>query len=246
MRCSYADDGINDFENRKQKIAAMLSEQQPDVIGFQEITPVMRKWLVSTLDGYYTVGAGRGKLYGDETALIAYKKDVFQLISCDTVMLSNNTALPGSRYDGSDQSGCPRAYVRAFLKHDEIDEPFYVFNVHTDHLGGLARALASTQMLQDACSRGDSVFFMTGDFNAEPTAMEIKMITDCGARKIVDATAGLGGTFHDYGREEPAMEIDYIFVSGGARLVGAERVADKPDNGVYYSDHFAITATFEL
>lgn len=63
---------------------------------------------------------------------------------------------------------------------------------------------------------------------------------------VIIKADGTGGTFHDYGREEPAMKIDYIFVGGEARLVGAERVADKSDNGVYYSDHFAITATFEL
>jgi len=61
-------------------------------------------------------------------------------------------------------------------------EPFYVYNVHTDHKGSVARALASSQLLQDITSHG-APFFMTGDFNATPDAPEIQMITACRARR---------------------------------------------------------------
>ena len=248
MRTSFAKDGDNSFCCRKDKIKDMICAEDPDVIGFQEITPEMRDFIVSTFDAYYTVGAGRGKTYDDESSLIAYKKSDFQLISCDTVMLSSTPNVPGSVYEGSDQSRCPREYVKAFLKHKDISEPFYVYNVHTDHLGALSRTLASMQMLQDICSHKHE-FFFTGDFNALPGSQEIRLITDCASRKIVDATASLDGTFHNYGKLEAtssSVKIDYVFVSENIKVISSAKVQDEHKDGIYYSDHYAVTVLAEL
>lgn len=245
MRTSTANDGINAFSCRKDKIRAMLSTEAPDIIGFQEITPEMHDFLVDILDDYYTVGAGRGSVYDGESSLIAFKKRDFQLISCDTVMLSYTPKVPGSVYEGSDQSTCPREFVKAFLKHREADEPFYFYNVHTDHKGALSRCYAMVQMLQDICSHAHKIIF-TGDFNALPEAPEIRLITDCASKKIIDATASLDGTFHNYGRKEVNSKIDYVFVSEGMAYSNAAIVNDDPENGVYYSDHFAVTVSVEL
>lgn len=245
MRMSHANDGVNNFVNRKPRILEMLTSEDPDIIGFQEITPEMRDFIIENLADYYAVGAGRGATYNDEAPLIAFKKLDMQLISCDTVMLSTTPSVPGSVYEGSDQSRCPRAYAKAFLKHKDIDKPFYVYNVHTDHVGALSRTLASLQMLQDITSHNRE-FLLTGDFNAHPDSREIKMITDCRSRRIIDATASLDGTFHDYGRRENNVKIDYIFASDGVNVIDSNIVSDEPVNGVYYSDHFAVTATVEL
>ena len=245
MRCSTANDGVNNFENRKPRILDMLSHANPDIIGFQEITPEMREFIIENLTDYYAVGAGRGATYNDEAPLIAFKKLDMQLISCDTVMLSTTPAIPGSVYEGSDQSRCPRAYAKVFLKHKDIGKPFYVYNVYTDHIGELSRIMASLQMLQDICSH-NAQFLLTGDFNAHPDSKEIMMITDCKSRKIVDATASLDGTFHNYGRRDGYAKIDYIFASDGVSVTDANIVSDAPVNGVFYSDHFAVTATVEM
>lgn len=245
MRCSTAKDGINSFDYRKPQIINMLSSEQPDIIGFQEITPYMRDWIIETFTDYYAVGAGRGVGYESEAPLVAFKKSDMQLISCDTVMLSTTPAVPGSIYENTDQSTCPRAYAKVFLKHKKIEKPFYFYNVHTDHVGELSRILASCQMLQDICSHNYE-FMLTGDFNALPSSKEIQMITECSSRKIIDATAELEGTFHDYGRREVMPKIDYIFVSDGISVKAAEKVSDTPTNGVYYSDHFAVTSTLEF
>lgn len=245
MRTSTANDGINAFSCRKDKISAMLSSEAPDIIGFQEITPEMHDFLVDTLDDYYTVGAGRGSVYDGESSLIAFKKRDFQLISCDTVMLSYTPKAPGSVYEGSDQSRCPREFVKAFLKHKDAKEPFYFYNVHTDHLGALSRCYASVQMLQDICSHDHKIIF-TGDFNALPEAPEIRMITECSSKKIVDATASLNGTFHNYGKKDVKSKIDYVFVSDVMEYDTPAIVCDVPESGVYYSDHYAVTVNVEI
>ena len=244
MRCDVASDGINVFENRKTRIAEMLNRYSPDVIGFQEITPTMREWLVETLADYYTVGAGRNADYSGESVLVAFKKRVFDLVSCQSVMLSSTPHVMGSVYEGSDQSKCPRIYTRLLLKHHDIKEPIYFYNVHTDHEGSAARTLAASQLLQDICSHNRN-FVMTGDFNATPDAFEIKLLTATTTRKIIDVSESLGGTFHGYGQKEP-VKIDYIFSDFRNKVVDCRVIDDEAVNGVYLSDHVPIMAVLEM
>ena len=246
MRLDMAHDGENHFSFRKSRIEEFLNEQNADIIGFQEITPTMRAWLVETFPAYYMVGVGRAANYSDETSLIAFRKDTMALMSADTIMLSTTPRIFGSRYDGSDQSQCPREYVRVCLKHHDIAEPFYVYNIHTDHAGQISRMLAMTQVMQDITSH-DKKFFFTGDFNAKPDTPEIAMVTQCRARAIKDATARLGGTFHNFGREAEPWKIDYIFTDADTPVLETVRVEDHPAEGqTYISDHNPIYIIAEL
>ena len=242
-RCDVANDGINNFECRKGKILEFINRENPDIIGFQEITPTMREWYVENLNDYYTVGSGRNADFSGEAPLIAFKKRDMQLLSCETVMLSSSPEIFGTKYEGSDQSACPRAYCRALLKHKDIEKPFYVYNVHTDHVGAMARSLASMQLVQDISTK-DGLFFMTGDFNAEPDSAEIKLITDCSF--ISDVTKDIGATFHAYGQLKNPIKIDYVFTNKSLTATEVYKVKDEPKDGVYISDHNPVIAVFDL
>ena len=242
-RCDIANDGINNFECRKGRILEFIRAEDPDIIGFQEITPTMREWFVESLEDYYTVGAGRNPDLTGEAPLIAFKKRDMQLVSCETVMLSSSPEVFGSRYEGSDQSHCPRAYCRALLKHKDIEKPFYVYNVHTDHVGAMARALASVQLVQDISTR-DGIFFMTGDFNAEPESREIRLITECPF--VSDVTRDVGATFHAYGKLDNPVKIDYIFTNLATDPRESYAVEDIPVDGIYISDHLPVVADFTV
>jgi len=246
MRVDVKVDGANQFIHRRGRIKQFLDTEKPDIIGFQEINPLMREWLVETFPDYYMVGVGRHADYTGETTLVAFRKDTMALMSCETKMLSNAPEVFGSRYDGSDQSMCPRVYVRVTLKHRDIAEPFSFYNVHTDHEGWVARVLANTQILQDINSRSEK-FFLTGDFNATPDATEMKMITSCKAREIIDATADMDGTFHAFGQLETPVKIDYIFTDASTKILESVRVDDQPKEGeTYISDHNPIYIIAEL
>ena len=245
MRMDTPYDGENAFPYRKARILDFLRQENADIIGFQEITDSMRACLVEGLADYYVVGVGREATYSGECSLIAFKKDSMALISCDTVMLSSTPTVAGSRFNGTDQSVCPRCYTKAYLKHKDVAEPFYIYNVHTDHRGQTARILAVAQILTDISSH-DKKFFLTGDFNALPDTTEIKMIT-ASARGIKDATASLDGTFHDYGRRTITEKIDYVFTDSAIRILESVRVKDEPgENERYLSDHNPVYITAEL
>ena len=245
LRLDIEWDGINSFTNRFSRVIEVIKNEAPDVIGFQEVTDAMRSRLRNELDGYTMVGCGREKNYHGESMLIAYRTDLFELISCENVWLSATPKIPGSTY-GGDQSQCPRMYTSVLLKHEKTEKPFRFINTHLDHVGEQARYLGSMQLVQ-AISGYEEKFVLTGDFNATPNTPEIKLITSAlSTRNVVDCTKDLCPTFHNFGRlsKEEMVKIDYIFTDGKCK--SAYEVEDTPVNGQYYSDHFAVCAEIEL
>ncbi len=238
-------DGVNRFRNRIGRIMEVINSEAPDVIGFQEVTDYMRGVMRENLKGYTVVGCGRNGDYHGEAMLIAFKHDDCELISLDNIWLSKTPRIPGSRY-GGDQSGCPRMYTVARLKHKNIDTPFNFINTHLDHEGENARYLGSMQLVQ-AISQTDEKFVLTGDFNATPDAPEIKLVTDALAyRGAIDCTEGFPPTFHAFGKleKEKWVKIDYIFTDG--KCVSSYAVPDIMEDGKFYSDHNAVVAIIEL
>ena len=245
VRTDNPGDGINYFFNRFDRILEVLDKEKPDVIGFQEVTDKMRAKLRDALPGYTVQGCGRGKDYHGEAMLIAYRKDEVELISLENIWLSMTPAMAGSRY-GVDQSGCPRMFTAALVKHDAVPAPFYFINTHLDHVGKDARYLGAMQLCQYISAHRE-YFILTGDFNATPDAREIGLITSAlGSRGTVDCTADLGPTFHNFGRLAPEdrVKIDYIFTDG--KCESAYVVEDNPVEGQYYSDHNAVCAYITL
>lgn len=245
LRMDTEHDGINSFTNRFQRVIDTIRNENADIIGFQEVTDSMRPKIRAALKEYTTVGCGRGWNYKDEAMLIAFKPDLFELISLENVWLSETPSVPGSKY-GFDHSPCPRMYTSLLLKHNDIEKPFRFINTHLDHTGERARVQESTQLTADI-AKYEEKFILTGDFNAEPSAKEIKMITENLASKgCIDCTLNIGPTFHAFGAlpQEKQVKIDYIFTNGACKSV--HRVEDIPVNGQYYSDHFAVCAEIEI
>lgn len=245
LRYDNEGDGINSFSKRYPRALEIIRQENPDIIGFQEVNDSMKARLRSWLTEYTVLGCGRDWNYKGESMLVAFKPELFELISLDSVWLSETPNVAGSRY-ALDHSPCPRMYTSILLKHNDIEKPFRFINTHLDHTGEMARVQEATQLTNDI-SKFEEKFILTGDFNAEPNAREIKMITEKLSNKgCIDCTLNVGASFHNFGAfsEEEQIKIDYIFTNGVCK--NAYRVEDIPVNGQYYSDHFAICAEIEL
>lgn len=238
-------DGINHFDYRKPRILAMLQAEQPDILCLQEAVPISFAWLRSTLsDCYELVWCGRDRHCGGEGIPVAYRRDRFRLLSFSTFWLSDTPQVPGSVYQGLDQSTCPRLAHVVDLFDTVTDRRLRVVNTHLDHKGEQARAKGLEQLLPYLADR-ELPTVLTGDLNAEPRSAEIVTFTER-IRPLgwTDATAALGGTFHGYGTCTPKWKIDYIFSNRPS--LGSHVVEDVPVNGVYYSDHNAVVADLQL
>lgn len=240
-------DGINNLPNRKGRILETIKNEAPDLIGFQEARDATRAWLRDTLTDYVVVGCGRLKDYRGESAPLAFRKDKFEMVSMDTFWLSSTPKIPNSRYEGSDQSDCPRIVTAVVLKPMESDELLLFINTHTDHEGAISRILASAQILEYASNKGLNTV-ITGDFNALPNSTEIKMLTANKAFPLTDATVLIGNTFHAFGKlpQTECAKIDYVFTNLKTDTNKSYAVEDIPAHGIYISDHQPVVAFVEI
>lgn len=244
LRVAAKNDGINYFDFRRGRILETIKEHAPDIIGFQEVNDRMRLWLRDSLEDYILVGCGRNTDLGGEACVVAYKKDSFAMLNCETFWLSATPEIAGTRY-GEDQSQCPRVATAVCLKHVEAKTPFLFINTHLDHKGSVARLLGSVQLLQ-YISKRKMPTVLTGDFNALPDTREICVITENEECGLVDLTQDLGGTFHGFGTREVMPKIDYIFSNMKADPTESYAIEDKGVEGVYISDHYPVCAFIDV
>jgi endonuclease/exonuclease/phosphatase family metal-dependent hydrolase len=235
-------DGINQFLKRYPRVIEVIDKESPDLVGFQEVTGCMKEILRENLKDYTLIGCGRDSNYRGESMLIGIKTKAFELISVENEWFSKTPSIPGSRYEDSDQSGCPRMFTSVLVKHHQIDTPIRFINTHLDHEGKNARMLESRQLIK-YLSNLDVPFALTGDFNAIPDSEEIKYILSYG---INDCTANLGPTFHAFFSRpiEKRIKIDYIFTKNICN--NAYAIEDIPVDGQCYSDHNAVCALIEF
>ena len=245
VRLQVEADGEQQFANRAQFLCRTLNALSPDVIGFQEITNKMRKVMIKLMPSYCFLGSGREANRLGEGSVIAYKRTRLMPERLISDMLSPTPHIPGSSY-GGDQSGCPRIFSSCDLMPIDGGKPFRVMNIHTDHIGKNARMLEVSQLLASYAKENalrPMPTFITGDFNALPDAPEIKLMTD--GTGLVDITKDVGGTYHNYGRLDEPLKIDYIFVSEGTEVGNVIKCTDTA-GGLYLSDHYPILAELKM
>ena len=243
IRCDFGQDGANNFIYRRPLILEKIRQEKPDIIGFQEVLPHVAAWLKENLTEYYIAGCGREKDLTGEAMIIAYRKERFQSVSLETFWLSPTPYVPGSRYPV--QSMCPRTATDVVFEDMETGKVFRVINTHLDHECAGARKLGLEQIL--AHLRAEKAFadvpvIHSGDFNAEPDSEEMKPLRETAG--LVNATEGIGITFHNYHRDDPndpQCSIDYIILKGDWELKKVEKWTEQKD-GVCLSDHYPICA----
>lgn len=243
LRCPVKNDGVNYFPNREGNILAAIQREAPDIIGFQEAADYSRAFLKRSLSDYVVLGCGREKNYRGEACSIAFLRDKFDLVSFETKWLSSSPDVVGSFFYGSDQSNCPRVYVHAKLAAAEEGKELHFYNTHLDHQGTMARVLGMNQILQSV-SECDAPFVLTGDMNARSDSLEAQLPLKLESKQIKDATASVEYSFHDFGKTEFGVKIDYIYTD--LPFMNTHVVEDKHENGVYISDHYLICTTVTI
>lgn len=249
LRVDAEVDGINRFPRRKGRILEVIEKHKPHVIGFQEANDAMREWLSEALSGigYTVVGCGRNTDFRGESVPVAFLSDAFDLEMTDTKWLSPTPDVPGSTF-GGDQSHCPRILTSAALKPREGRE-FLFLNTHLDHKGENARVLGS-KFVTSYLSDKRLPFIVTGDMNALPDspAINIFLSSAPNGKKCIDATSGVGGTFHAFGRKsgDEKTKIDYVFTDMVCDASESFAVSEPPVDGIYVSDHDPVMAYIAL
>ncbi len=250
VRWACPDDGEHRWEQRRERLAALLRSWEPDVLGLQEPLRHQIDSLLQALPNYAEVGVGRDDgMAAGEFCAILYRRSRFRLLESGTFWLSEEPKRHGSMGWGARHA---RICTWAHLAEHGSEAAFYLYNVHLDHEAQEARERGVELVLERIQGRATAdPVILTGDFNAWPDNLAVIKVQQSdspvsrnalAAANSVDAGAG---TFHGFTGQAQESPIDYIFLSPEWRaLEGAVIRGDglRP----FVSDHFPVAATVEL
>ncbi|MBQ8893160.1 MAG: hypothetical protein IJ043_01985 [Clostridia bacterium] len=230
-------------EERAPRVLAIIKEKDPDLIGFQEITP---KWmeLLASLDKEY----GHILQYRHPESLegtpLYWKKSVFELMEEKHFWLSETPNKPSKGWN----SDYYRVCSYAALRHKETGKIIYFYNTHFDWVGCGPRESAQL-IIRRAESHGDSPVFCTADYNFAPGSAGWHSMRSWfrDVREDVAPDNKLA-TIHSYKNrgECESCIIDYCFYHGKGVKPTDYEVVNRSFDGQFASDHHAMYYEFEV
>ena len=234
-------DGPNQWRHRRDLAARMIREQDPDVIGTQELFAEQGDDLIARLPEYAWFGRGRRGDRGDEHMGVFYRRDRLRVIESGDFWLSDTPDVAGSISWGN---LLPRMVTWALFERTGDGRRFYVFNTHLpyreqDEAARVRGVEAIVQRLRALPAEVPIV--VTGDFNIGPDGRVHEVL----AAQLRDAwttapeRTGPEATFHAFSGHAD-RRIDWI-LSRGLQATRAETVTAH-EGERYPSDHFPVVA----
>ncbi|KGE14238.1 endonuclease/exonuclease/phosphatase family protein [Sphingobacterium deserti] len=242
-----ADTG-NLWVDRAPVVANLIRFHDFDILGTQEGFKNQLDDIARKLPEYSRYGKGRddGKEAGEHSAIF-YKKDRFTLLKSGDFWLAENPSKPGL---GWDATCCNRICSWVQLNDVRNGKSLYVFNVHFDHQGVVAREESAKLILaQIKKIAGDAPVLLTGDFNGDRESSWYKRIADSGS--IVDVHAKVSHPYQNnssanaFRKPKNNRVIDHVFMSKHFDAIKWGILTDTYF-GKFPSDHFPILTVLEL
>jgi endonuclease/exonuclease/phosphatase family metal-dependent hydrolase len=262
IRYGTANDGENNWANRKEMACDVVRRNNPDLVGLQEALRFQIDDMRAALPQYAEIGGGRddGKTKGEYSAIL-YRKDRLDVNDSGTFWLSDTPEIPGSITWGN---ACTRVCTWGRFIAKDSGKAFYLFNTHLDHVSQFSRdrsAILLARRIRDR-AHPDPVL-VTGDFNAGEDNSVVQYFK--GLRELPNAGDGLSknpvvlvdtfrvlhpdarevGTFNGFKGTASGDKIDYILAQPDTKVLRTEILRDNKDNR-YPSDHFPIVAVLRL
>lgn len=210
---------------------------KPDIIGFQEVTPIQYDYIVKNMPSYDNILAYRDNSIFKEGCAIFFRSDKYNKIDAGYFWLSTTPDVMSKDW-GSEHY---RVTVYAILEDKVTSERFVVFNTHLDSKSQEARINGIDVVLDKISEFGSIPAFLMGDLNAEPDSETINATKeDFDDACLIATVTDQGPTYHDWGNEEKEKRIDYVMISKGDATVSEYVIVDNNHDGVYSSDHSSI------
>ncbi len=254
LRYNNALDRKNGWWFRKEKVAKIIIDNDPLIVGTQEGLFFMLTDLDQLLDDYQYTGEGREGGNIGEYSAIFYKKDELEIIENGQFWLSKTPKNPGSK---SWWSSLPRICTWVhFRSVTDIANEFICYNTHLDHWSRKAREqgiLLIWKKMQNAFKQKGLPMILMGDLNSKTNTEVVRFLR--GNTKIGGFSAELkdtysileniGATFHYFSGKIQGEPIDYIFVTSDLKIMDTKIDRRKID-GVYPSDHYPVIGELSL
>lgn len=247
LRLNTPADGPDAWPNRRDAVRALIRYHQFDLLGTQEGLMDQVEDLAQ-MPGFAWVGAGRddGQRAGEHSAIF-YRTDRFELLAHGDYWLSETPDVPGK---GWDARCCNRIASWARLRERATRREFFVFAVHFDHEGVVARRESAHLMLRKMHEiAGDVPVLCLGDFNATPESEPIGIMAAGlrDARQVSESPPyGPVGTFNGFKLDAPLQDrIDYVFLGPRWRVLSYAALTDTVA-ARFPSDHLPVVVRIRL
>jgi endonuclease/exonuclease/phosphatase family metal-dependent hydrolase len=246
VRQPDASDGPNGWRQRRDLLVDTILENDPDVIGTQELFRVQAEYITKRAPQYAWFGSGRFGTHEDNHVGIFYKRDRIRLLAHGDFWLSETPETPGS---SSWDIIRPRQLTWGALEADGVG-CFHVLNTHFPYRAVEQEARRKTALLIKArmgrMPRLAPAILMA-DFNSPAGGDVYQLLCDDLRDAWCTAAARTGpeGTLHGFGTRVPDRRIDWILYRGFWRVLAAETITRSRD-GRYPSDHFPVLVTFDV
>lgn len=246
--------GKKRWSNRRDTVISILTGQQYDVIGLQEVLDFQLEEIQLSLPQFSVYAIGRGDEVDEgEACAILYRKDRFLMVDSGTLWFSKNPNQPGSKFFGT---LFPRICSWVRLADIDTAKCFYVYNLHLDSNSQRAREKSVRILTERIANRKHpDPFVVMGDFNMElqnPAMMYLqKFDYKTSYDRLQDTWAAVypyrlsEGTYHKFRGETSGPKIDHILVGEDCQVVSAG-IDRRSDDGTFPSDHFPVSATLDL
>jgi endonuclease/exonuclease/phosphatase family metal-dependent hydrolase len=258
IRYDNPNNGENVWSQRKEKVASLIRQQFPEVIGIQEALKNQIDDLMVQLPEYEWFGVGRedGKERG-EFVPIFYNKNRLKVIEQSTFWLSETPQVHGG-YSWDAKYGRTVTWGKFFDKKSK--KTFFFFNTHFDKDGEVSRIKNAEILVSkiEEIAHEDPVV-LVGDFNCVESSEPYQLLTAAqgrektGEKKKLEDTrytaqehTGPKGTISDFKTLViPERKIDYIFVKNNVTVLTYSVVSTMWD-GRFPSDHLPIVVKILL
>ncbi|MBL8731126.1 MAG: endonuclease/exonuclease/phosphatase family protein [Planctomycetes bacterium] len=245
VRYGTARDGADAWPERRDMLAALLTAQQPTILGVQEALAFQVEFLQQALPHHQRIGVGRdGGSAGEFSALFVDARR-FEVLASGTFWLSPTPDVVGSvGWDAALTRICTWARLR-----DRSDgRSLTVWNTHFDHRGAEARHQAAAMIAARVTGSGEPGLVL-GDLNTGESSAPLATLRAAGLRdtfRDACAAATQVGTFHAFRGGLAGDKIDFVLATAGVDTLAATILDQPGPNGHFVSDHHPVTATLRL
>lgn len=167
IRLDTPHDGSNAWPHRAGAVIALIRQQQPAVLGLQEVLHHQLVRLESALPGYQRIGVGRddGQSGGEYSPLLVDSRR-FVVQDSGTFWFNPDNQIGKAGWDAA----LPRICSWALLRDKSSGRLLRVLNLHLDHLGAEARRQSVALLASRLKQWQDGVpAVIMGDFNPSGT-----------------------------------------------------------------------------
>ncbi|MDB4292743.1 endonuclease/exonuclease/phosphatase family protein [Maribacter sp.] len=247
IKYDKVNDTVNNWNDRKSDMVALLKEQGPAFIGMQEVLLNQLEYLDTSLEDYSFIGVGRDDgIKKGEFSPIFYDTKKYELLVSNTFWLSKTPSIISVGWDAALERICTYGLFRDKMSQKQL----WVFNTHFDHVGKKARKNSVKLILKKIKQLNvkNLPVILMGDFNLMPEEKPIRLIQkkmDDGQHISKAPMQGPKGTFNGFDTNDPMeRRIDYIFTKGFA-VESYDHIDQRLSSGKHISDHLPVLVSLK-